>query len=152
MSRVLLTGSSWVTACRLRAGAGSEAFRAATSEAVSRRCCSYGKCCGPCDSRGLGANHLNVLKVCVSCLSGFGAGALRQGHWAFRNLEARAAEPLLPISCLVLQNWKNIQSSHRMYCLTSPQLRSHYCSHPLPTRSLRSRCCYHQHLRWAVAS
>lgn len=74
-SNVLLTGSSWVTACR-RAGAGSEAICAATSEAVSRRCNSYGECCGTGPSRDLRAVPLHLLQVCMFCLCGFQSARL----------------------------------------------------------------------------
>lgn len=144
-----------MTACRLRAGTGSEAFSAATSEAVSRRCHSYGKCCGPGGCRDLRAVQppFHFLKVCVSCLCGFQSGSYNKTAGPSGTQRPGLLWHLLPISYLVPRNWKKKKKAKvirgaAVYGALStfpPSL-----TFP-PAGSLRSQCCYRQHLSWAVA-
>lgn len=125
-----------MTACRLRAGTGSEAFSAATSEAVSRRCHSYGKCCGPGGCRDLRAVQppFHFLKVCVSCLCGFQSGSYDKTAEPSGTQRPGLLWHLLPISYLVPRNWKKKKKPKLSEELLSTGLlvRSHHRSHSRP--------------------
>lgn len=146
-----------MTACRLRVGTGSEAFSAATSKAVSRRCHSYGKYCGPGGSRDLRAVQppFHFLKVCVSCLCGFQNGSYDKAAGPSGTQRPGLLWHLLPISYLVLRNWKKT-NKQKAKVIRGAAVYGALSTFPLsltfpPADSLRRQCCCRQHLSWAGA-